>query len=267
MVSYMNITSSLFNHAQRSKALDIKHGPAKGTKNSTQTPFSLSHVDNHSIPLHQNKHTWQKFIFVICRKVFLFVENYNERVTLTYIGWGLDDVGSCCAGRILAVVTVGPFQSYSACVGKFELYFLNLRIRIQKERILEGATVYQLTPSHAAFSNYVFPFCPWLPTLEQDNKRKSRIQLQFFSFIHYFLKKFHFQLFFCEKKERKVYNFTMEPTSGKPSSLHNLLIRFLLFGVLVIEVCFAYLITIANESYTIGDFCFFSVEDSQPCHH
>lgn len=54
----------------------------------------------------------------------------------------------------------------------------------------------------------------------------------------------------------------MEPTAGKPGSLRNLLIRFLLFGVLVIGVRFAYLIAVAGESCTIDDFCFFSLPDT-----
>nr|KYP63601.1 hypothetical protein KK1_018180 [Cajanus cajan] len=54
----------------------------------------------------------------------------------------------------------------------------------------------------------------------------------------------------------------MEPTAGKPGYLRNLLIRFLLFGVLVIGVRFAYLIAVAGESCNIGDFCFFSLPET-----
>ncbi|EOY07052.1 Methyltransferases [Theobroma cacao] len=51
----------------------------------------------------------------------------------------------------------------------------------------------------------------------------------------------------------------MEPTSGKPSLLRNILARALLFGVIVIVVRFAYVVTITGESCNIGDFCFFSL--------
>ncbi|XP_052728210.1 uncharacterized protein LOC108347614 isoform X2 [Vigna angularis] len=51
----------------------------------------------------------------------------------------------------------------------------------------------------------------------------------------------------------------MEQSVGKPSSLRNFLVRFLLFGVLIIGVRFAYIIAVAGESCNIGDFCFFSL--------
>ncbi|KAK7294780.1 hypothetical protein RJT34_17676 [Clitoria ternatea] len=54
----------------------------------------------------------------------------------------------------------------------------------------------------------------------------------------------------------------MEPPAGKPGSLRNLLIRFLLIGVFLIVVRFAYVISIAGESCNIGDFCFFSLPET-----
>lgn len=51
----------------------------------------------------------------------------------------------------------------------------------------------------------------------------------------------------------------MEP---KPSLLKNFLVRLLLFGVLVIGVRFAYVVTIAGESCNVGDFCFFSLPEN-----
>ncbi|KAF7845257.1 Methyltransferase FkbM [Senna tora] len=55
----------------------------------------------------------------------------------------------------------------------------------------------------------------------------------------------------------------MEPTAGgKSGFLRNVLVRLLLFGVFIIIVRFAYVITIAGESCTVGDFCFFSVPES-----
>nr|KYP45290.1 hypothetical protein KK1_033165 [Cajanus cajan] len=50
----------------------------------------------------------------------------------------------------------------------------------------------------------------------------------------------------------------MEPAAAKPGFLRNVLVRLLLFGVLIVIVRFAYVITLAGESCTIGDFCFFS---------
>lgn len=50
----------------------------------------------------------------------------------------------------------------------------------------------------------------------------------------------------------------MEPTVGKPGFLRNILIRLLLFGVFIVVIRFAYVITIAGETCKIGDFCFFS---------
>ncbi|KAF4379015.1 hypothetical protein F8388_022102 [Cannabis sativa] len=46
--------------------------------------------------------------------------------------------------------------------------------------------------------------------------------------------------------------------SGKPNLLKNFLVRLLLFGVLVIGVRFAYVVTVTGESCNVGDFCFFS---------
>lgn len=55
----------------------------------------------------------------------------------------------------------------------------------------------------------------------------------------------------------------MEPnSSGKPSFLRNFLVRLLLFGVLVIGVRFAYVVTVTGESCNVGDFCFFSLPEN-----
>ncbi|KAJ4704326.1 Methyltransferase [Melia azedarach] len=54
----------------------------------------------------------------------------------------------------------------------------------------------------------------------------------------------------------------MEPTVGKPSFLRNILVRLLLFGVLIIVVRFAYVVTITGESCDLGDFCFFSLPEN-----
>ncbi|XP_002526697.3 uncharacterized protein LOC8263137 [Ricinus communis] len=54
----------------------------------------------------------------------------------------------------------------------------------------------------------------------------------------------------------------MEPTTGKPSFLRNVMTRVLLFGVLIIIVRFAYIVTIAGETCNLGDFCFFSLPDN-----
>ncbi|XVE97160.1 hypothetical protein REPUB_Repub02eG0287300 [Reevesia pubescens] len=51
----------------------------------------------------------------------------------------------------------------------------------------------------------------------------------------------------------------MEPSTGKPSLLRNILARALLLGVVVIVVRFAYVVTITGESCQLGDFCFFSL--------
>ncbi|KAG5071098.1 hypothetical protein AAZX31_03G039000 [Glycine max] len=50
----------------------------------------------------------------------------------------------------------------------------------------------------------------------------------------------------------------MDPTVAKPGFLRNVLVRLLLFGVFIVVVRFAYVITLAGESCTVGDFCFFS---------
>lgn len=55
---------------------------------------------------------------------------------------------------------------------------------------------------------------------------------------------------------------TMEHTAGKPSSFRNVLTRLLLFGVFLIGVRFAYVIAVAGESCTVGDFCFFSLHET-----
>lgn len=54
----------------------------------------------------------------------------------------------------------------------------------------------------------------------------------------------------------------MEPTIGKHSFLRNVMARVLLFGVLIIVVRFAYIVTIAGESCNLGDFCFFSLPEN-----
>ena len=48
----------------------------------------------------------------------------------------------------------------------------------------------------------------------------------------------------------------MEPTVGKPNFLSNILVKVLLFGVLIIIVRFAYVVTITGESCNLGGFCF-----------
>uniref|UniRef100_A0A6N2KJE7 DUF7870 domain-containing protein n=1 Tax=Salix viminalis TaxID=40686 RepID=A0A6N2KJE7_SALVM len=48
----------------------------------------------------------------------------------------------------------------------------------------------------------------------------------------------------------------MEPTIGKPNFLSNILVKVLLFGVLIIIVRFAYIVTITGESCNLGGFCF-----------
>ncbi|KAM6550506.1 hypothetical protein CsatB_000314 [Cannabis sativa] len=50
--------------------------------------------------------------------------------------------------------------------------------------------------------------------------------------------------------------------SGKPNLLKNFLVRLLLFGVLVIGVRFAYVVTVTGESCNVGDFCFFSLPEN-----
>ncbi|KAG2686104.1 hypothetical protein I3760_10G161500 [Carya illinoinensis] len=54
----------------------------------------------------------------------------------------------------------------------------------------------------------------------------------------------------------------METTTGKPGSLRNILVRLLLFGVLIIVVRFAYVVTITGESCKVVDFCFFSLPET-----
>ncbi|KAK3227419.1 hypothetical protein Dsin_007281 [Dipteronia sinensis] len=55
----------------------------------------------------------------------------------------------------------------------------------------------------------------------------------------------------------------MEPTTvGKPGFLRNIFGRVLLFGVLIIIVRFAYVVTVTGETCDIGDFCFFSLSDN-----
>ncbi|XP_044472638.1 uncharacterized protein LOC123201276 isoform X4 [Mangifera indica] len=54
----------------------------------------------------------------------------------------------------------------------------------------------------------------------------------------------------------------MEPSTGKPSFLRNILIRLLLFGVLIIVARFAYVVTVTGESCARGNFCFFSLPEN-----
>ncbi|EXB54272.1 hypothetical protein L484_014003 [Morus notabilis] len=54
----------------------------------------------------------------------------------------------------------------------------------------------------------------------------------------------------------------METALGKPSLLKNFLVRLLLFGVLIIGVRFAYVVTVTGESCNVGDFCFFSLPEN-----
>ncbi|WCJ27970.1 methyltransferase [Euphorbia peplus] len=54
----------------------------------------------------------------------------------------------------------------------------------------------------------------------------------------------------------------MEPAAGKPSFLRNIMARVLFFGVLIIIVRFAYIVTLAGESCNLGDFCFFSLPEN-----
>ncbi|KAJ8753946.1 hypothetical protein K2173_000200 [Erythroxylum novogranatense] len=53
-----------------------------------------------------------------------------------------------------------------------------------------------------------------------------------------------------------------DSTAGKPSFLRNILARVLLLGVLIVVVRFAYVVTIAGESCTVGEFCFFSLPEN-----
>ncbi|GKV22075.1 hypothetical protein SLEP1_g31975 [Rubroshorea leprosula] len=54
----------------------------------------------------------------------------------------------------------------------------------------------------------------------------------------------------------------MQPAIGKPSFFRNILVRLLLFGVFIIVVRFAYIVTITGESCNRGDFCFFSLPEN-----
>ncbi|XP_027336533.1 uncharacterized protein LOC113850268 [Abrus precatorius] len=54
----------------------------------------------------------------------------------------------------------------------------------------------------------------------------------------------------------------MDPAAGKPGFLRNVMVRLLLFGVLIVIIRFAYIITIAGESCNVGDFCFFSIPET-----
>ncbi|GLT92781.1 hypothetical protein SLE2022_106010 [Rubroshorea leprosula] len=54
----------------------------------------------------------------------------------------------------------------------------------------------------------------------------------------------------------------MEPAVGKPSFFPNIMVRVLLFGVFIIVVRFAYIVTITGESCNRGDFCFFSLPEN-----
>ncbi|XP_028764578.1 uncharacterized protein LOC114722664 [Neltuma alba] len=54
----------------------------------------------------------------------------------------------------------------------------------------------------------------------------------------------------------------MEPTAGKRGSLRNFLARLLLFGVFLLLLRFAYVITITGDSCGFGSFCFFSPSEN-----
>lgn len=54
----------------------------------------------------------------------------------------------------------------------------------------------------------------------------------------------------------------MDPLTVKPSLLKNYLVKLLVFGVLIIGVRFAYVVTITGESCNVGDFCFFSLPEN-----
>ncbi|KAJ4979823.1 hypothetical protein NE237_010603 [Protea cynaroides] len=54
----------------------------------------------------------------------------------------------------------------------------------------------------------------------------------------------------------------MEPTTGKSSPLKNILVRILLFGVSILLLRFAYVVTVTGGSCDSGDFCFFSVPEN-----
>ncbi|KAL3531631.1 hypothetical protein ACH5RR_005152 [Cinchona calisaya] len=54
----------------------------------------------------------------------------------------------------------------------------------------------------------------------------------------------------------------MEPSTGKPSFLRNIVVRLFLFCVFILGVRFAYVVTIRGESCDLGDFCFFSLPDN-----
>ncbi|CAN0927893.1 hypothetical protein LINGRAHAP2_LOCUS36152 [Linum grandiflorum] len=49
---------------------------------------------------------------------------------------------------------------------------------------------------------------------------------------------------------------------GKPSFLRNIFTRVLFFGVLLVVVRFAYVVTITGESCNVGSFCFFSLPEN-----
>ncbi|KAL0316439.1 UNVERIFIED_CONTAM: hypothetical protein Sradi_5522100 [Sesamum radiatum] len=51
----------------------------------------------------------------------------------------------------------------------------------------------------------------------------------------------------------------MDPSSGKPSFLRNILVRLFLLSVLLLALRFAHLVTSRGESCDVGDFCFFSL--------
>ncbi|CAN1134333.1 hypothetical protein LINPERHAP2_LOCUS8209 [Linum perenne] len=54
----------------------------------------------------------------------------------------------------------------------------------------------------------------------------------------------------------------MEPSSGKPGLIRNVFSRVLFFGVLLVVVRFAYVVTITGESCNVGSFCFFALPDN-----
>ncbi|KAM7262972.1 hypothetical protein ACFE04_000655 [Oxalis oulophora] len=54
----------------------------------------------------------------------------------------------------------------------------------------------------------------------------------------------------------------MEPAVGKPGFLRNILVKALFFGLLIIIVRFAYVVTITGENCNVGNFCFFSLPEN-----
>ncbi|KAG2408699.1 uncharacterized protein HKW66_Vig0035210 [Vigna angularis] len=67
-------------------------------------------------------------------------------------------------------------------------------------------------------------------------------------------------LFLEKQPVKSVQSVSMESATGKPALLRNVLTQLLIIGLLIVTVRFAYVITLAGESCTLDDFCFFSSE-------